>query len=252
MRRRVGVSLAVLVAIGCAAPDREASTSEETSTASAMATGAESDQVTPGGTISGTIRERIAVGPYVYLRLETATGELWTAVADAPTPVGDSVTIYNALPMDQFESATLARTFDRIYFGALQPVVSAAHGGSGAMGGAPLVADAVVGRIAPATGQNARTIDAMWLAMDQLAGTTVTVRGVVVKYNGGVMGKNWLHLQDGTGDAAIGTHDLAVTSLDSAAVGDTITVAGTVRTNVDVGAGYRFVLLLEDAKVSGR
>lgn len=262
MRRTVELGLVVLFTVGCAertsdaAARGDALAATEGIATAASAPGASgrdgSGPVAPGGTIIGTVREQIPVSPYVYLRVETPDGELWTAVAEAPFTVGAPVTIYNALPMEQFESATLQRTFDRIYFGALEPVVSAAHGGSGMMAGAPLSPDAVVGAIEPATGENAQTISALWLAMDRLVGKTVAVRGVVVKYNGGVMGKNWIHLQDGSGDPSIGTHDLTVTSLDAAAVGDTITVTGVVRTKVDVGAGYTYPLLLEDAKVSGR
>jgi len=262
MRRTIQLGLVVLFTVGCAerTPDAgargDAVSASEGRAADAPTPAASgrdgSGPVAPGGTISGTVREQIPVSPYVYLRVETADGELWAAVAEAPFTVGSPVTIYNALPMEQFASATLQRTFDRIYFGALEPVVSAAHGGSGAMAGAPLSPDAAVGIIEPASGENARTISALWLSMDRLAGTTVAVRGVVVKYNGGVMGKNWIHLQDGSGDPTIGTHDLTVTSLDAAAVGDTITVTGVVRTKVDVGAGYTYPLLLEDAKVTGR
>jgi hypothetical protein len=66
------------------------------------------------------------------------------------------------------------------------------------------------------------------------------------------MGKNWIHLQDGSGDPAAGTHDLAATTLAAASVGDTITLIGTVRTNVDVGGGYKYALLLENARIVGR
>ncbi len=250
MRRTVGVGLVALFTVACASSDQGAAAGAASGDAAASsASSASAESIVPGGTITGTVRERIPVEPYVYLRLETAGGEVWTAVADAPITSGESVTIYNALPMQQFESKTLERTFDVIYFGALEPTAVGAHGATSASMGASVAADAEVGVIAPATGENARTISALWLESDRLAGTTVSVRGVVVKYNGGVMGKNWIHLQDGSGDPSIGTHDLVATSRDEAAVGDTITVTGTVRTNVDVGAGYTYLLLLEDGKV---
>lgn len=252
MRRLCGVALFVPLALACAAPEQEAASPASANVAAESGTAASGPSIAPGGTITGVVREQIPVDPYVYLRLETPDGELWTAVADAPITVGEPITIYNALLMEQFASATLQRTFDRLYFGALEPPGADAYGAAGGSSGTPIPADAKVGRIEPASGANARAIGDLWLQMDRLARTTVSVRGVVVKYNGGVMGKNWIHVQDGSGEASIGTHDLAVTSLDEVAVGDTITVTGTVRTNVDVGAGYTYVLLLEDAKVSGR
>ena len=75
------------------------------------------------------------------------------------------------------------------------------------------------------------------------------MRGQVVKVNLGIMGKNWVHLQDGSGSAAAGTHDILVTTKDTAAVGDIVNAKGTVRTDVTVGPGYAYAVLIEDAAV---
>ncbi len=83
-----------------------------------------------------------------------------------------------------------------------------------------------------------------------LGGQTVTIRGVVVKFNVGVMGKNWIHLQDGSGDAAQGTSDITVTTLDGAAKGETIVIKGIVRTNKDFGAGYAYPVIVEEARIA--
>jgi hypothetical protein len=63
------------------------------------------------------------------------------------------------------------------------------------------------------------------------------------------MGKNWIHLQDGSGDAKQGTSDITVTTQEQAAKGETITVKGTVRTKKDFGAGYTYPVMIEDAKI---
>ncbi len=207
-----------------------------------------------GHALTGTLVERIAVSPYVYLRLKTATGELWVAVLEAPLAVGAQVTVYNALLMEQFESKTLKRTFERIYFGSLDapgthPTDMAGTGAEPTTAGAPVPTDAKVTPVAKATGADARTIAELWTQKDRLANTVVSVRGTVVKYNAAVMGKNWIHLQDGSGDAATGTHDIAVTTLNAVTVGATVTITGTVRLNRDVGAGYAYAVLIEDATV---
>jgi hypothetical protein len=251
MRRLVGFSLLATMAVGCSAAQPEAAASD-TATPPAQA----SAPIVAGGTITGTVREIIPVESYLYLRLDTANGELWTAVNEAKLDVGATVTVYNVLLMEQFASPTLKRTFERIYFGSLQPVAPAPTGtvatSAGTRSGTPPADDATVGVVAPATGSGANTIGTMWRKKDPLAGTTVAVRGVVVRYNADVMGKNWIHLQDGSGDPAAGTHDLAATTLAAASVGDTITLIGTVRTNVDVGGGYKYALLLENARIVGR
>ena len=158
-------------------------------------------------------------------------------------------------------SQTVNRTFARISFDLLVPVGStggetpavvggpAASATSAAVAGIPLADDAMVGRVARARSGDARTIGERWMEKKHLAGVSVSIRGVVVKYDPGVMGRNWIHLQDGSGDAARGTHDIAVTTLDAATIGDTITITGTVRTNRDLGAGYTYALLVEEAKV---
>ncbi len=218
--------------------------------------------VTPGGTLTGTVREQIPVGPYVYLRLDTPSGETWAAVNEAPVTTGGSVTVYNVMAMEQFNSPTLKRTFARIHFGTLDSNFAANAMAAGAPNGdiaggtslipTPAVGNAPVGVITKATGSDARSINELWAQKGHLAGATISVRGVVVKYNASVMGKNWIHLQDGSGDAAKGTNDLTVTSQDVAAVGDTVTATGTLRTNQDLGAGYTFAVLMENAKIARR
>ena len=107
----------------------------------------------------------------------------------------------------------------------------------------------VVGTVEKASGADARTVAETWAQKAALVGKTVVIRGTVVKYNENVMGKNWIHLQDGSGTVALGNNDITVTSLDGAAKGATITIKGTVRTNKDFGAGYSYAVIVEDAKV---
>jgi hypothetical protein len=72
----------------------------------------------------------------------------------------------------------------------------------------------------------------------------------VVKYNAAILGKNWFHLQDGSGKTADGTNDLTITTEAAVAVGDIVTVTGTVAIDRDFGAGYTYALMLEDATVT--
>jgi hypothetical protein len=77
----------------------------------------------------------------------------------------------------------------------------------------------------------------------------VLVRGRVVKVNAGIMGKNWWHLQDGSGAAQDGSQRHAGDHPPRLAVGDLVTVRGTVRTDVTLGAGYAYAVMIEDAKL---
>ena len=76
------------------------------------------------------------------------------------------------------------------------------------------------------------------------------MRGKIVKYNSQILGKNWLHLRDGSGSVEKMDHDLMVTTSTKVKVGDTVLVEGIVSLNKDFGAGYKYEVILDDAKVT--
>lgn len=94
------------------------------------------------------------------------------------------------------------------------------------------------------------TVADVWKGRNTLAGKKVTVRGKVVKFNGGILGVNWIHIQDGTGKPADGTNDITVTSDAGAAVGDVITVTGTITVDKDLGSGYKYTVMIEHASIA--
>jgi RecJ-like exonuclease len=105
-------------------------------------------------------------------------------------------------------------------------------------------------KVPKAAGADARTVAELHAQKTALKEKTVSIRGKVVKFNAQIMGKNWLHLQDGSGDPKAGTHDITVTSADTVKVGDLVTIKGTVRLKKDFGAGYAYEVIVEDARVS--
>jgi len=92
-----------------------------------------------------------------------------------------------------------------------------------------------------------QTVAQIYANQSTLLGQVVRVRGKVVKFSARIMGKNWVHLQDGTG--ASGSNDLTITTADTVKVGDTVLVTGTITQNKDFGSGYSYALILEDAQV---
>ncbi len=205
-------------------------------------------------TLQGEVLEVLNVDGYTYLRLKTRNGEAWAAVTTAAVTKGAQVSIANAMPMDNFESKALKRRFERVYFGEVAGAGAGAKPPGGGMpsamhtpgGGAAAMAQTPVPK---ASGAEARTVAEVVQGKKGLKDKTVLVRARVVKINTGIMGKNWLHLQDGSGKAQDGSNDLLVTSKDSAAVGDIVTVRGVVRTDVTVGPGYAYEVMVEDASV---
>lgn len=83
-----------------------------------------------------------------------------------------------------------------------------------------------------------------------LSGKRVGLQGEVVKVNNGIMRRNFVHVQDGSGDAADGTNDLIVTTRDNVVVGDRVNVEGIVVLDRDFGYGYHYPLLVEEASVT--
>lgn len=118
------------------------------------------------------------------------------------------------------------------------------HGGT-----APKPASTAPIKVAKASAADAKTVAEVAGAPAKLKDKTVTIRGQVVKYTPAVMGKNFVHLQDGTGSAASKTHDILVTTADTTAVGEVIQASGVVRTHVDFGHGYSYAVLVEGAKL---
>jgi hypothetical protein len=95
-----------------------------------------------------------------------------------------------------------------------------------------------------------KTVAAAYKDKAVLAGKKITVEGKVVKVNNGIMGRNFVHVQDGTGDAKASTNNLVVTSKQTAAVGDKVSITGTVVLDRDFGSGYSYPLLIEEATVT--
>ncbi|NDD27976.1 MAG: hypothetical protein EB084_06895 [Proteobacteria bacterium] len=104
--------------------------------------------------------------------------------------------------------------------------------------------------MAKADGPNGFTVAEVFEKGKALANKSVSVHARVVKVTPGVLGRNWMHLRDGSGSDTDKTNDLVVTTRDEANVGDAITVTGVVHTDKDVGAGYTYPVLVEDAKVT--
>ena len=104
--------------------------------------------------------------------------------------------------------------------------------------------------LAYAADPDSKTVAKLYQEKSALSGKLVRVKGKVVKVNNGIMGRNFVHVQDGTGDAKAGTNNLVVTSKQTAAVGDQVSISGLVVINKDFGSGYSYPLLIEEATVT--
>ena len=97
-----------------------------------------------------------------------------------------------------------------------------------------------------ASSEGGITIGELFSNKDSYANKTVLIKGQVTKVNRAIMGKNWVHLQDGTSGS--GNYDLTITTQDEVSPGDVVTFEGKIALNKDFGAGYAYDVLMEDAK----
>lgn len=199
--------------------------------------------------VMGEVLEVKDVESYTYLRLKTKDGETWAAVDKSPLKKGAKVTIENVMVMKNFESKSLRKTFPTLLFGNLGNLGDSGKVLANPHAGGANMTDTGPVNVPRASGANARTVAEIVTKAVELKDKEVRVRGKVVKYNPQVMGKNWLHLRDGSGVAADNTHDVLVTTMSQAKLGDVVTATGIVRTNKDFGSGYSYKVLIEEASV---
>ena len=127
--------------------------------------------------------------------------------------------------------------------------LAAGNPSTGGSAGAKAPASSEPVKVEKASGANAYTVAELFEKADKLDKKAVVVRGKVVKVSKGIMGKNWVHLRDGSGDAGKGTDDLVVTTPDLPKVGDVVTAKGTLYKDKDFGAGYKYKAIVEEAAV---
>jgi len=223
-----------------------------------VSVGCTREQAAPqqAGSVTGKVLEVQHTKSATYLRLQTPNGEMWAATQGPNLKKGMDVTLEEAIIMTNFHSPSLNRKFDKIVFGRLRGTgknaphasadLAAVHAG---IGKSPPTADV---NVAKASGPNARTIAEIVAGKEKLDGQTVLVRGQVVKYNPGILGRNWIHLRDGSGSAADKNNDVLVTSKSETKLGDVVLVKGIVRTNQDFGAGYSYPVMIEAEELSSK
>lgn len=226
--------------------------------AHAFGTAAGETSEKPGGvsarsntnSLSGKVFETMNSGGYTYINIEKDKKNIWVAIPQSDVKVGQEISVIPGMTMSNFESKTLNKTFESVVFSP-----GLATGGSAITSTAPGSSSKPVKlteekiKVEKASGPNAYTVAELYDKKSSLDKKNVVVRGKVVKVSTGIMNTNWIHIQDGSGDASSGTNDLLVTTDDLPSVGDTVTANGTVVNDKDIGSGYKFAVMIEKAIV---
>ena len=226
--------------------------------------------------VTGKVLETMDSSGYTYLKVATDAGEKWVAVNQTPVKVGEEVTYIDGMVMQNFFSKSLNRTFPEVIFssglvgkdavaqsmppaGKAEDSFSKALSSEGTappqalgdmMGSQKAIVPFAEIKVDKAPGDNSYTVAEIFNKAAELNGKTVVVRGKVMKVSPRIMGRNWIHIQDGTGNPAENTHDLVITtSQDAQADWDIITMEGVLAANKDFGSGYKYAAIIEDAKL---
>jgi len=201
---------------------------------------------------TGKVLQIISSAGYTYVELRKKSGEkIWLAVPAADIAVGSQQTFNPGMVMPNFESKTLKRTFDKIVFtelaapakGKEKKEVSGKSPGSRGT-----VSPDVKVKVKKAAGKNGYTVAELYKNKAKLNKKKIAVRGKVVKVSSGIMGKNWIHLRDGSGSQASNDFNLVVTSKSIPAEGEVVLVNGTLYQNKDFGGGYKYEVIVEEAE----
>lgn len=265
----IAVALLVFPLVACnqnkPAPEpKKAAVTEEKPAAIPNPTPAEAP--VPAGT-SGTVVETMNAGGYTYVYVDNGSEKIWAAAPEFKVAVGDEVMVPEGMAMHNYHSQTLNRDFEVVYFvesvlNASSPTMAHSSAMGAAMGGGEMQIPAghpsINGSKAPESvdltaikkADGGMTIAEIYAGKADLSGKTVILRGKVVKFSPQIMGTNWLHLQDGSGDLKTGNHDLTVTSHVDVNIGDTVLVTGVLTVDKDFGYGYKYDLIMENADVT--
>ena len=251
MKKNLIVSLSCVIAISSvtaslAMPDKAAAPAAENASQ-------------PAELLSGKVLQTMDSGGYTYVYIQKKDGEkVWVASASTPVTVGSQMSFKGGMEMRNFESKSLKRKFDSIIFAdaALSdtpaksaPAASPKDKDKSASGGSKAATSAKDAKIAvsKATGTNAYTVQEIFANSAKLNKKKVVVRGKVVKVSTGIMGKNWIHIQDGTGSQSKKNHNLVCTSQAMADVDDVVTVTGVLAKDKDFGGGYKYSAIVEES-----
>lgn len=191
-----------------------------------------------------TVDKALQASAYTYLQVNEGDQQYWIAVNKMTPAPGQTYYFSKSMEMKDFKSNDLDTVFASVFFvedlgTSNKPAMASPHG---EMGRKVIAQDENI-KVEPAEG--GITVAELFGNKADYAGKEVTVRGKVVKVNKGIMNRNWVHIQDGTG--ADDQYDLTLTTNEDVAVGDTVTMKGTVAVDKDFGAGYFYKVIVEGA-----
>ncbi len=202
------------------------------------------------GAHNATVIETVDAAGYTYVKVDENGQQYWIAGPKTTVQAGDVISYVEQMWMHDFQSKALNKTFDRLMFVTTivpaNATTAAADDCSNCDTHKAQAAAAAQDNTPVTKAEGGYTVEEVYGKKAELSEKNIAVKGKVVKVSRGIMGKDWVHLQDGTG--AQGTNDLVITTAEADVnEGDVVTAFGVVKTDVDLGYGYTYAVLLERA-----
>ncbi len=185
---------------------------------------------------------------YTYLRVTENLDTFWVAASKNETAKKGNKYFYKGgLLKTNFQSQEFNRNFDKIYLVSSVIDATAHPGSNGELTSANVSNEPIASGQIPIV-KDAIKLDALMKTKQNQAGKVIKVTGKIVKVNNGIMGKNWVHIQDGTKkDGKL--CDLTITTNENIPMGALVAFEGKIVLNKDFGAGYKYDVLMEEAVV---
>ncbi|MEW8508128.1 MAG: hypothetical protein AB2598_15635 [Candidatus Thiodiazotropha sp.] len=198
------------------------------------------------------VLETMTSAGYTYIRVDEEGGSFWIALPETQVGVGETISFYEQMLMEDFTSPSLKRTFDRILFveainiGAALPTKADTKPSPNKGTAVHYTEKQATVELASPIGRF--TIKDIFEQRDGLGGKVVEIEGRVTKLSRQIMGTDWVHIEDGTGTKAEKNNKIILRTIqDGIAVGDEIVAKGVVYVNKDYGYGYFYPVIVEDA-----
>lgn len=195
------------------------------------------------------VSEVLQTSSYTYLLVQDGGKLQWLAVPKIEAELGEAYFYQGGNEMKDFKSSQLNRTFESILFlGGIvnaDPLAEDKSDSIATLDKSNISTNNIEIAIEPLGG--GISIAELFANKEIYAGKIVKIKGKVTQFSASIMGKNWIHIQDGTGYED--NFDLVATSNMDIAEGEIVILEGKIILDKDFGYGYFYKVIMEESKI---
>lgn len=196
------------------------------------------------------IEDFLHASRYTYLSVTEDDETYWIAVPRSEVEKGGTYYYQGGVRMHNFKSEEHDRIFETLFLvGGISELPNPGQYAGGQTdidmhGGKPEI---VPQSIEPIEG--GVTLSQLFAHKDTYGQKVIKVKGQCVKINRNIMGKNWIHLQDGSKGDSDNSLDLTVSTDEDVPLGSIVIFEGKIAIGKDFGSGYRYDIIMEEAVI---